>query len=459
GGFYATGTVTATSSTFAANLVVGGNGADGGQAGDAGSGTPGATGWFWWWKDINNRPSVGGDGGAGGSGGDGGNGGAASGGGTATGAAGYSVHTPGPSALTLTSNVATGGLTGEPGQFGKGGSAGTGGLGGQGAQPGWPSIGATGSAGTQGVDGLAGTQSLDGAGIVPGIYQPGADLVDPAAPSAPRRVKASVAGVRTIEVAWAPPATDGGSAITGYRITPHDATTGLTARSVTADGDSTSFPLTDLSAGDKYTFTVTAVNYAGRTGPPELSNPVVPVNEPLESTASGTSLSATGTATATVGTPGTTDYITATAKGAGTVTVGTYHSAPLSGFTTGIAYYDVAIAPGSAFTSLTFTVCGQPDGATIQWWEPTKHLAVEASKQTRSADCITVTVNATTSPSLADMYGTIFGTVQTRTHIAAGNSATLATTGASDRVIAEWALLLLALGAVTLSGGRRRRRT
>jgi hypothetical protein len=308
------------------------------------------------------------------------------------------------------------------------------------------------------VDGLAGTQSADGIGIVPGIYQPGADSIDPAAPSAPRRVLASVAGVRTIEVTWAPPKTDGGTAVTGYRITAHDATTGLTARAVTAGGDSASFPVTGLSAGDKYTFTVVAVNYAGRAGPAETSNPVVPVNEPLEASASGMSLSATGTATATVGTPGTTEYVTATAHGAGTVTVGTYHFSPLGGFTTGIAYYDVAIAPGSAFTSLTFTVCGQPDGATIQWWDPVKHLAVEASKQKRDADCITVTVNATTSPSLSDMYGTVLRTIRTATHVTAAGGATLATTGTPDRAIAGWALFLLALGTVMLVGGRSSKR-
>jgi len=82
-------------------------------------------------------------------------------------------------------------------------------------------------------------------------------------------------GSATVEVSWTAPASDGGSAITGYTATSSPGsktcawTTGPLACTVTG-----------LSTGQAYTFTVTATNTIG-TGPAsDASPPVMPVGPP-----------------------------------------------------------------------------------------------------------------------------------------------------------------------------------
>ncbi|MGH2861179.1 MAG: hypothetical protein ACRDLT_06680, partial [Solirubrobacteraceae bacterium] len=172
-----------------------------------------------------------------------------------------------------------------------------------------------------------------------------------------------------------------------------------------------SYGFTGLSSGDKYTFSVTATNDGAVTGPAGTSNAVVPVSVATSSSDSGTSTSSTGTATASVGTPGQPGSVTASASGAGTVTVGTYSSSPLAGFSTGESWFDVSVAPGSSFSSLGFTICGVPEGDVVQWWNPTLHALQPVSSQgapSNPGGCITVKVTATTTPSLNDLFGTIF---------------------------------------------------
>ena len=101
-------------------------------------------------------------------------------------------------------------------------------------------------------------------------------------PSAPSDVS-GVAGNTQVEVSWAAPTSDGGSAITGYTVTasPDGATCSTTGElSCTVPG---------LTNGTPYTFTVTATNVAG-ISPPSAPSPAVtpldsgepPVDPPVE---------------------------------------------------------------------------------------------------------------------------------------------------------------------------------
>ena len=79
----------------------------------------------------------------------------------------------------------------------------------------------------------------------------------PRAPGAPTAVVAT-AGIRAADLSWAAPADTGGAAITGYRVTGSPG-------NVTLEVTSTSAQVTGLQNGTAYTFTVAALNSAGRS--------------------------------------------------------------------------------------------------------------------------------------------------------------------------------------------------
>jgi len=109
----------------------------------------------------------------------------------------------------------------------------------------------------------------------PGITGPRADAAGPSSakakvtvPSAPQSVTA-VAGDARATVTWKAPASDGGSAILGYRVV---AAPGGAAVSVTT----TSATVTGLTNGTSYTFTVVATNKTGASRASAPSAPVTP---------------------------------------------------------------------------------------------------------------------------------------------------------------------------------------
>ncbi len=83
-------------------------------------------------------------------------------------------------------------------------------------------------------------------------------------PGAPTAVS-SQADSKSASVTWTAPSNDGGSALTGYTVTPFIGSTAQTPVLV-SDGSATSARVTGLTVGTSYTFTVKASNVAG-TGP------------------------------------------------------------------------------------------------------------------------------------------------------------------------------------------------
>ncbi len=170
------------------------------------------------------------------------------------------------------------------------------------------------------------------------------NAVTPAtAPGAPT-IGTATAGHGSATVTWTAPASNGGSSITGYLITPYIGTTEQTAITV---GDLLSYDVTGLTNGITYTFTVAAIN-AINTGPSSgMSNPVTPIGvapgAPTIGTATPGDSSATVTWTAPISDGGSsitgyliTPYIGTTEQTG--ITVGDVLSYDVTGLTDGVTY-------------------------------------------------------------------------------------------------------------------------
>src|SRR5690606_38530904 len=90
-------------------------------------------------------------------------------------------------------------------------------------------------------------------------------------PGAPRSVSAEAAN-KSAEVSWSPPRSNGGAAVTGYRIT-------WSGGSKNVSGSTTSTRITGLTNGRRYVFTVAARNSSGQ-GTGASSNAVTPKTVP-----------------------------------------------------------------------------------------------------------------------------------------------------------------------------------
>ena len=160
----------------------------------------------------------------------------------------------------------------------------------------------------------------------------------PTPPGAPTGVTGT-AGDGSVALSWAAPASDGGGAISSYRITPSIG--GVQQTPVTTGTAATSHTLTGLTNGTAYTFTVAAINAAGPGPDSAASAPVTPA-----------ALTAPGPPTGVSGVPGDASVALAWAAPAsnGGSPITGYRITPYIG-----ANAQAPIATGSAATSHTVT--------------------------------------------------------------------------------------------------------
>lgn len=117
------------------------------------------------------------------------------------------------------------------------------------------------------VNGVGTSSASNEAWAIPGDTVPGAPTSTTATP-----------GDASATVTWIPPVYQGGSAITGYKVTAADATqSNRGGQTCTWTTGPLSCVVSGLTNGDSYTFTVTASNSSGTGAPSGPSNTVVPV--------------------------------------------------------------------------------------------------------------------------------------------------------------------------------------
>jgi CSLREA domain-containing protein len=157
-------------------------------------------------------------------------------------------------------------------------------------------------------------------------------------PDPPTNVTA-IAGSASAVVSWMPPASNGGSAITGYTLT---ASPGGATKTVGGTVVTTSF--TGLTNGTTYTFTIRATNAAGSSAPSAPSNPVTPRAVPGAPT---NVVAVAGNAQATVswtppasngGSPITSYTVTSNVGGFSKLVDGSETNTVMTGLTNGTSY-------------------------------------------------------------------------------------------------------------------------
>ncbi|MEP7115725.1 MAG: fibronectin type III domain-containing protein, partial [Ilumatobacteraceae bacterium] len=123
-------------------------------------------------------------------------------------------------------------------------------------------------------------QATNAAGT--GAFSALSNTVTPAVltvPGAPT-IGTAVAGNTTATVAWTPPASNGGSAITSFSVQVINPATGaqiaLASTTGPTAGTATSLVVTGLTNGTSYQFRVRAINVIGSSIPSGLSNTITP---------------------------------------------------------------------------------------------------------------------------------------------------------------------------------------
>jgi hypothetical protein len=127
----------------------------------------------------------------------------------------------------------------------------------------------------------------------------------------------------------------------------------------------------------------------------------------------------TGSAPAVASSSSTNGTITLTGTGgAGAVTVGRYSANPVGApsFTSGGSYFDASVESGSAFTSATLQDCDLGGGTSLQWWNPAANagqggwqaVTPITGPTSTTPPCVTATFSSTSSPTLAQLTGTVF---------------------------------------------------
>jgi len=102
----------------------------------------------------------------------------------------------------------------------------------------------------------------------------------------------------------------------------------------------------------------------------------------------------------------------AAATGDGLLAVAEYDANPggTPSFTAGGTYFDVYAAPGNSFSQVSIVACNLSGGTKLYWWDSAQGRWVKAGPQTYDHDtgCVTLVVDAGSSPSLSQLQGTFF---------------------------------------------------
>jgi hypothetical protein len=181
--------------------------------------------------------------------------------------------------------------------------------------------------------------------------------------------------------------------------------------------------LTGLTRSTAYSCAIAATNVAGAT---TSATPIafttantVPPNAPPGTTSSkgATSTDPHGAATAKD------QGVSATGAGAGSLTVAQYptYTRAIPEFYANYSDFDVAVDQNSTFTSVTITDTDVQPGDTIYWYNGNSYQPVNPQSFVSGPPAtITMTLSATSSPSISQLTGTIFAVAPAKgLHVAA----------------------------------------
>ena len=150
-------------------------------------------------------------------------------------------------------------------------------------------------------------------------------LVQATAPGTPTGLTATASGTQ-IDLAWTAPASDGGRAVTGYRIeVSEDGSAGSWSdRVADTDTDDTSYSHTGLAVGDTRHYRVSAINAAGTSEPSDADDATVETVETVDPpTITDVAVTSTPQATSDTYGAGETIEVSVTFSEAVTATTGT----------------------------------------------------------------------------------------------------------------------------------------